>query len=98
MALFCQTVAGIAQIRPDPGLSIQSSELIRVALRNFKCHADLQSDMGVIAGLMTLPISVRTIVRQVLNLLLRIGKLTSCRGARGGGVQFETSRSVVVVW
>ena len=98
MALFCQTVAGIAQILPDPGLPVQSPELIRVALRNFKRHADLQSDTRVITALMTLPISVRMTVLRVLNLLLQISKLTSCRGRGGGGVQFKASGSVAVVW
>ena len=64
-----QEMAELPQVSPFKGLEGQGTEINRVALRNFKGHADLTLDMGRITVLIGPTGSGKSTVLQALNLL-----------------------------
>ena len=90
-----QVMAGVPQAGASQKLRVQSTELTRVALRNFKGHEDLRLDMGKITVLIGPTRSGKSTVLQALNLLRSALRAGSFGMLEGGSPEYGHFADVV---
>ena len=89
-----QAMAGVRNTPAGRGTPAHSTMLTRVALRNFKGHADLRLDLGKITVLIGPTGSGKSTVLQALN-LLRSALQTGDICMRGGGQEYGHFADIV---
>ncbi len=90
-----QVMAGVPQAGASQKLRVQSTELTRVTLRNFKGHEDLRLDMGKITVLTGPTRSGKSTVLQALNLLRSALRAGSFGMLEGGSPEYGHFADVV---
>ena len=92
---FRQALASVPRTVAGNEMQVQSTELARVSLRNFKGHKDLRLDMGKITVLIGPTRSGKSTVLQALNLLRSALKAGSFDMLRDGSQEYGHFADIV---